>query len=104
MGYLLKNVDIYIQKLTLKYKKLHNILTCPFLVCNCSFCPFIEFKKWGLEFWSVFWSRYEYQHNFKFQLGYGHFGPGEFARRLASNTQADWVFVQWKIMFSKNIF
>jgi len=37
------------------------------------------------------------------QMGYGHFWPDEFAKKLASDTQADWVFIQWKIKFSKGI-
>ncbi len=37
------------------------------------------------------------------QVGYGHFWPDEFAKKEASNEQADWIFVQWQIKFSKGL-
>lgn len=37
------------------------------------------------------------------QVGYGHFWPDEFAKKEASDVQADWVFVQWQIQFSKGL-
>ena len=31
------------------------------------------------------------------QAGYSHFWPDRFAKRLASDKQANWVFIQWRI-------
>jgi len=31
------------------------------------------------------------------QAGYGHLWPDEFARNIASDKQANWVFIQWRI-------
>ena len=38
------------------------------------------------------------------QLGFGHFWPGEFARKKASHKASNWVFLQWQYKFSKDIF
>jgi hypothetical protein len=38
------------------------------------------------------------------QTGYGHFWPDEFAKKLASNKQANWFFVQWQYKFKWRIF
>ncbi|QCQ21156.1 alginate export family protein [Desulfoglaeba alkanexedens] len=35
--------------------------------------------------------------------GYGHFWPDEFARKMASDTEADWVFLQWEYTFGKTL-
>ena len=37
------------------------------------------------------------------QVGYGHFWPGEFARKIASDKQADWVFLQWRCRFFRDL-
>lgn len=37
------------------------------------------------------------------QVGYGHFWPGEFARKIASDKQADWVFLQWRYRFFREL-
>ncbi len=37
------------------------------------------------------------------QVGYGHFWPSGFAKRLASDDEANWIFVQWQIRFTKGI-
>ncbi|MBW2100403.1 MAG: alginate export family protein, partial [Deltaproteobacteria bacterium] len=37
------------------------------------------------------------------QLGYGHFWPDEFAENLASDKEADWVFLQWTYDFSYGV-
>ena len=34
------------------------------------------------------------------QTGYGHFWPDEFAKKLASDKQANWFFLQWQYKFS----
>ena len=31
------------------------------------------------------------------QAGYSHFWPDRLAKRLASDKQANWVFIQWRI-------
>ncbi|MBW2143259.1 MAG: alginate export family protein, partial [Deltaproteobacteria bacterium] len=41
--------------------------------------------------------------NNELQLGFGHFWPDEFARKMASGKQADWVFFQWRHRFSWEI-
>lgn len=38
------------------------------------------------------------------QVGYGHFWPDEFAKRVTSNTQADWVFFMVTYKFSTKLF
>lgn len=38
------------------------------------------------------------------QVGFGHFRPDEFARRLASGKEANWVFVEWMYRLSTEIF
>ena len=38
------------------------------------------------------------------QVGFGHFWPGEFAKKKASEKQANWVFLQWEYKFSGKIF
>ncbi len=38
------------------------------------------------------------------QLGYGHFIPGQFAKNVASNKEANWFFMQWQYKFSWKIF
>jgi hypothetical protein len=35
--------------------------------------------------------------------GFGHFWPDEFAKKLASSKQANWVFVQWEYAFSTKL-
>ncbi len=35
--------------------------------------------------------------------GFGHFWPDEFAKKLASSKQANWVFVQWEYTFSTKL-
>ncbi len=34
------------------------------------------------------------------QVGYGHFWPNEFVKKVASDKQADWFFVQWQFKFN----
>jgi hypothetical protein len=38
------------------------------------------------------------------QFGYGHFWPDEFAENLASDKEANWVFLQWMYGFSYPLF
>jgi hypothetical protein len=38
------------------------------------------------------------------QVGYGHFWPDEFAEKLASSKEANWVFLEWMYKFSAGIF
>ena len=38
------------------------------------------------------------------QTGYGHFWPDEFAKKLASDKQANWFFLQWQYKFSWKMF
>jgi hypothetical protein len=38
-----------------------------------------------------------------FMAGYGHFWPDEFARKMATDTEADWVFLQWEYTFGKTL-
>ncbi|MBU4261534.1 MAG: alginate export family protein [Proteobacteria bacterium] len=38
------------------------------------------------------------------QVGFGHFWPDEFAEKLASSKEANWVFVEWMYKFSTGIF
>ena len=35
------------------------------------------------------------------QAGYGHFWPDEFAKNVASDKQANWIFIQWRIKLTK---
>ena len=37
------------------------------------------------------------------QAGYGHFWPGEFVKKEASSSEANWVFIQYAIHLSKNL-
>jgi len=37
------------------------------------------------------------------QAGYGHFWPNEFVKKVASNKQANWFFVQWQYKFNWKI-
>ena len=38
------------------------------------------------------------------QVGFGHFWPGEFAKKKVSDSKANWVFFQWEYKFSEKIF
>ena len=40
----------------------------------------------------------------KIQFGFGHFWPGEFAKKKTSDQQANGVFLQWGHQFSEKIF
>ncbi len=55
----------------------------------------------GKEFDIV--ARYDYTKATQIQVGFGHFWPGEFTKRLASGEQANWVFLQWEYKFTTGL-
>ncbi len=56
----------------------------------------------GSEFDIV--TRFKIYKKDEIQMGYGHFWPSEFAKKIASNSQADWVFVMLVYNFSTKLF
>lgn len=53
----------------------------------------------GSEFDIV--ARYRKKSIGEIQLGYGHFSPGAFCKRIASKGEANWFFLQWRRSFRK---
>jgi len=47
--------------------------------------------------------RFDLPKGHQIQAGYGHFWPDEFAKKLASNKQANWFFLQWQYKFNWKI-
>jgi hypothetical protein len=48
--------------------------------------------------------RFDFPQNNEFQIGFGHFWPDEYAKKTASDKQADWFFFQWRHQYSLNFF
>ena len=55
-------------------------------------------KEMGHEFDAVL--VYKLTKHHELQVGYGHFWPGEFVKKRASEKESNWFFVQYKISFS----
>ena len=56
----------------------------------------------GKEFDLVY--RFNLPRGNQIQVGYGHFWPNKFVKKVASCKQANWFFVQWQYKFSWKIF
>ncbi len=55
----------------------------------------------GKEFDIV--ARFDYTDTAQVQLGFGHFWPDEFTKRMVSAEQANWLFLQWEYKFSTGL-
>ena len=49
-------------------------------------------------------AKYKLSKSNVFMAGFGHFWPDEFAKKTASNKQANWIFLQWEYKFKHTFF